>query len=114
MINMFGLMIRRIPKEIKKLPHYVQRSDYWNKKIWAVELGIVNEGDGWCYGDLWSIIHNTHSYQEDSGDYDKYYYYTSPLQLLKLYKVFRWQNVVWAAYMLKKYKCEVYVYEANI
>lgn len=110
---MFGLMVRRIPKEITKLPKFVQRSDYWNKKIWAVELGVVDIGDGWCYGDLWTMFAGAASSKELIGG-DTYFYITKPKKLLKLCKVFRWQNIVWAAYLLKKYKCEVYVYETTI
>lgn len=110
---MFGLMVRRIPKEITKLPKFVQRSDYWNKKIWAVELGVVDIGKGKCYGDLWTIFNKVASSKEFING-DTYFYITEPKKLLKLCKLFRWQNVVWAAYLLKKYKSEVYVYETTV
>lgn len=110
---MFGLMIRRIPKEITKLPKFVRRSDYWNKKIWAVELGVIDIGKGKCYGDLWTMFTEAASSKALNGN-DTYYNITEPKKLLKLCKVFRWQNVIWAAYLLKKYDCEVYVYETPI
>ena len=40
---MFGLMVRKIPKEVK-VPKWVQRSDYWNTKTWSIELGTVDIG----------------------------------------------------------------------
>ena len=108
---MFGLMIRKIPKEAK-VPKWIQRSDYWNTKTWSIELGTIDIGQ-WCYSGLYHIFKDNCARTEGQG-YEEYFYFDKPSKLLKLTQVFYWKNVLWAVYMLKKYGCEVYVYEADI
>lgn len=105
---MYGLMIRKIPKDTK-IPAFIHRSDYWNKKTWAIELGIF-----YSYHPRISERLQNNCQKIDNEDYDTYYYFTNLKSLLKLAGLFPLMHLLWAARMIQKNDCEVYVYETYI
>lgn len=115
-------MIRKIPKEVK-VPTWVRRSDYWNKKTWSMELGVINYNYDLDYP--WEYNYGYDEYSNMFDDlctiaehtkHDVFYYFTTAHQVLNLRKAkaFYLPNLLWSAYMVKKYNCEVYIYETKV
>ena len=105
---MYGLVVCKVPKDVQ-IPHWVHRSDFWSKKHYIIELGVRQH-----YSKrIEEVLSLTNSYiEQDAADESFYFYYTRPLSLFNLVGIFPLKNIIWAAHLLRKYNCEVYVYRA--